>query len=341
MKNNIFKSIEQLIIQENLGSTIKSIEKIMGGLSHRIYKVVTDKGAYAVQELNAGIMKRKEAYNNFVFSEEVATIAKQNGINAVEAIKIKNDIMKQIDNKYYMIFNWINGKILEENEINMHHCEIMGEVLAKIHNIDFKEFEDENKKVYEVENFEWNSYINIAEEQNKKYVNFLKNSINSVNDISQKINDALKYVNKKLVISHLDLDKKNIIWQGNKPFIIDWEASGYVNPIIELAQVAWYWSGGDMANLDYKKFETVVDTYKKNSKIEIDKNIEKYIYWDFYNEFTWLNYNLKRSLFLKNEYEEDEIELIENEVIQSLIEINYKESQIDKIAEILKRKWNG
>lgn len=340
MKNNIFKSIEQLIIQENLGSTIKSIEKIMGGLSHRIYKVLTDKGAYAVKELNAGIMKRKEAYNNFVFSEEVATIAKQNGINAVEAIKIKNDIMKQIDNKYYMIFNWINGKILEENEINMHHCGIMGEVLAKIHNIDFKEFEDENKKVYEVENFEWNSYINIAEEQNKKYVNFLKNSINSVNDISQKINDALKYVNKKLVISHLDLDKKNIIWQGNKPFIIDWEASGYVNPIIELAQVAWYWSGGDMANLDYKKFETVVDTYKKNSKIEIDKNIEKYIYWDFYNEFTWLNYNLKRSLFLKNEYEEDEIELIENEVIQSLIEINYKESQIDKIAEILKRKWN-
>ena len=341
MKNNIFKSIEQLIIQENLGSTIKSIEKIMGGLSHRIYKVLTDKGAYAVKELNAGIMKRKEAYNNFVFSEEVATIAKQNGINAVEAIKIKNDIMKQINNKYYMIFNWIDGKILEENEINMHHCEIMGEVLAKIHNIDFKEFEDENKKVYEVENFEWNSYINIAEEQNKKYVNFLKNSINSVNDISQKINDALKYVNKKLVISHLDLDKKNIIWQGNKPFIIDWEASGYVNPIIELAQVAWYWSGGDMANLDYKKFETVVDTYKKNSKIEIDKNIEKYIYWDFYNEFTWLNYNLKRSLFLKNEYEEDEIELIENEVIQSLIEINYKESQIDKIAEILKRKWNG
>ena len=59
MKNNIFKSIEQIIIQENLGSTIKSIEKIMGGLSHRIYKVLTDKGAYAVKELNAGIMKRK------------------------------------------------------------------------------------------------------------------------------------------------------------------------------------------------------------------------------------------------------------------------------------------
>ena len=169
----------------------------------------------------------------------------------------------------------------------------------------------------------------------------MKNSHDLLNEISLKINDALNHVNKNLIISHLDLDKKNIIWQEYNPYIVDWEASGYVNPIIELAQVAWYWTGGDIANLDYKKFENVADTYKKNSKIEIDKNIGKYIYWDFYNAFTWLNYNLKRSLFLKNEYEEDEIELIENEVIQSLIEINYKESQMDKIAEILKRKWKG
>lgn len=341
MKDNTYISIEQLIIQEKFGNKIISIDKIMGGLSHRIYKVITDKGAYAVKELNARIMKRQEAYNNFVFSEKVANIAKQNGINAVDAIKIQNDIMKQIDNKYYMIFNWIDGKILEENEINMHHCKIMGEVLAKIHNIDFNEIEDKNKKICEAENFEWSGYIKIAEEQNKRYAKLLKNSLDLLNEISLKINDALNYVNQNLIISHLDLDKKNIIWQGNKPFIIDWESSGYVNPLIELAQVAWYWSGGDITNIDYNKYKAVVDTYKKSSKIEIDKNVEKYIYWDFNNEFTWLNYNLKRTLFLKNEYEEDEMKLIENEVTQSLVEINYKTSQIDKITEILKTKWMG
>ena len=331
------KYIEQLIIQENFGNKIISIDKIMGGLSHRIYKVLTDKGAYAVKELNAGIMKRKEAYNNFVFSEKVASIVKQNGINVVEAIKIQNDIMKQIDHKYYMIFNWIDGKILEENEINMNHCKVMGEVLAKIHNIDFNEIEDKNKKICEAENFEWSGYIKIAEEQSKRYTKLLKNSLNLLNEISPKINEALNHANKNLIISHLDLDKKNIIWQGHKPFIIDWEASGYVNPIIELAQVAWYWSGGDITNIDYKKYKAIVDTYKKYSKFEIDKNVEKYIYWDFYNEFTWLNYNLKRTLFLKNEYEEDEMELIENEVVQSLVEINYKDRQMDTIIGIIKR----
>ncbi len=41
------------------------------------------------------------------------------------------------------------------------------------------------------------------------------------------------------MISHTDLDRKNVIWQKNVPFIIDWEASGYINPTIELIQVAW------------------------------------------------------------------------------------------------------
>lgn len=30
----------------------------------------------------------------------------------------------------------------------------------------------------------------------------------------------------------------NEMWKNDKPVIIDWEASGYVNPTIELIQVA-------------------------------------------------------------------------------------------------------
>lgn len=86
--NNTYRNIEELIIQENLGNSVKSIDIVTGGLSHRTYKVVTDKEVYAVKELNAGVMKRPDAYNNFVFSEKVTDIVKQNGVDAVGAIKI-------------------------------------------------------------------------------------------------------------------------------------------------------------------------------------------------------------------------------------------------------------
>ena len=336
--NNTYRNIEELIIQENLGNSVKSIDIVTGGLSHRTYKVVTDKEVYAVKELNAGVMKRPDAYNNFVFSEKVTDIVKQNGVDAVGAIKIQNDIMKQINNQYFMVFNWLNGKILKAEEITMMHCEVIGKILAQIHNIDFSEIEDENRKKFDVEEFEWEKYIDIAEKQNKKYCNLLKDNLEFLYMINKKSNEALKYANRNLVISHTDLDRKNVMWQDDKPFIIDWEASGYINPTIELIQVAWYWSGGDIGNINYEKFETVVDAYRKYSNIEIDNNVEKLIYADIYSGLGWLNYNLKRSLCIENQYAKDEIELAENEVIQSIGEINYNIKQIDNMLKILKKE---
>ncbi len=51
-------NIEKLIRKTNLGNKIITVDKVTGGLSHRMYKVVTDKGIYAVKKLNPNVMKR-------------------------------------------------------------------------------------------------------------------------------------------------------------------------------------------------------------------------------------------------------------------------------------------
>ncbi|MBR0492022.1 MAG: hypothetical protein IJJ82_08320 [Clostridia bacterium] len=127
------------------------------------------------------------------------------------------------------------------------------------------------------------------------------------------------------------------MWQEDKAFIIDWEASGYINPTIELIQVAWYWSGGDIESIDYNKFEIVINSYKQNYKGNIDKNVDILINADVYGGLAWLDYNLKRSLRIENKYDNEEIKLAENEVIQSLKEIKYNISQFDKMIEIMKK----
>lgn len=318
MKN---KNIEKLVIKTNTGTCIKEINKVSGGLSHRMYKVSTDKGIYAIKELNSGVMKRTEAFSNFIFSEKVAEIVKHNKITAIGAMKVNNDIITKIDDSYYMIFEWLDGRILNADEITEKHCEIIGEILAKIHNIDFTEIEDEKRKNIDLEYFEWNKYCNLAEKHNKVYTNLLKENIDLLYKLNEKSIKALEYANENLIISHTDLDRKNVMWQEYNPFIIDWEASGYINPTIELIQVAWYWSGGDVENIDYNKFRILIKSYKKYYKSNIDKNAEDLVYADIYGGLEWLNYNLKRSLCIENNYEQDEIELAENEVIQSINEI--------------------
>lgn len=331
------KKIERLIQENNLGNEIKSIKKVTGGLSHRMYKVETDKGIYAVKELNSGVMKREKAYSNFVFSEKVTDIAKENGILAIGAIKLNDEIMVKIEESYFMVFEWIEGKILKAEEITDKHCEIIGKTLAQIHNIDFSKIEDDERKSIETNLFDWNKYITPAEEQNKPYIKELKENIELLYELNKNSVEALEYAKNNLVISHTDLDRKNVMWQDDKPFIIDWEASGYINPTIELIQVAWYWSGGDIENIDYNKFEKVIESYKQYYKGNIDKNIDILINADVYGGLAWLDYNLKRSLCIENKYDNEEIQLAENEVIQSLKEIKYNISQFDKMIEIMKK----
>lgn len=276
------KNIEKLVIETKIGTCIKEMNKVSGGLSHRMYKVVTDNGIYAIKELNSGVMKRKDAYSNFVFSEKVTEIAIQNGITAIGALKVNNEVITKIDDNYYMIFEWLDGKILNADEITEKHCEIIGEILAKIHNLDFTEIEDEKRKNIDLEYFEWNKYCNLAEKHNKVYTNLLKDNIDLLYKLNEKSIKALEYANENFTISHTDLDRKNVMWQGYKPFIIDWEASRYINPTIELIQVAWYWSGGDVENIDYNKFGILIKSYKKYYKGNIDKNAEDLVYADNY-----------------------------------------------------------
>jgi len=336
-KLRLHENIEKLVKEENLGTSVTEITTVTGGLSHRMYKVVTEKGIYAIKELNQGVMKRKGAYSNFVFSEKVTNIVKVNGIKAVGAVKLNNDIIKKINEDYFMVFDWLDGKTLKAKEITKKHCEIIGKILAKIHNMDFSEIEDNERKKIDKQEFDWNKYLELAKEKNKDYIEILEQNCSLLYELNNKSNEALEYASKNLVISHTDLDRKNVMWQEDTPFIIDWEASGYVNPTIELIQVAWYWSGGDVENIDYNKFEIVVNTYKKYSNREIDKNINKLIYVDIYGGLEWLNYNFKRSLCIENKYERDEIELAENEIRQSIKEIKYNVSQMNKIMEIFNK----
>lgn len=165
----------------------------------------------------------------------------------------------------------------------------------------------------------------------------LEQNIDLLYELNGKSNESIEYAKNNLIISHTDLDRKNVMWQEYKPFIIDWEASGYINPTIELTQVAWCWSGGDVKKLDYDKFKIVINSYKKGAKEGIDKNIEKLIYADLYGGLGWLNYNFKRSLCIENTYKEDEIEIAESEIEQSIGEIKYNVSQMNKMTEILKK----
>jgi len=317
LKNiEIDKIIENLIKNCNLGNIKELPKRVSGGLLNRMYKVITDAGIYAVKMLNPEVMKRKNAMSRHIFAEKVTNLAKQNGVNSLPAIIIKGRTIQEVNGYYFLIFNWVEGKAINDEELDFEKCQKVAKELAKLHKIDFGNLKNETKSYYDKIEIDWDFYIERL--SNKTLKELLNKNKKRFKELDKNSMEALQIIENRTVISHSDLDLPNILWVNNEPLIIDWESVGLINPSMELIDAAWNWSGGQKY-FDIEKFKMFVKTYKENGG-DI-RDFEKALEANFKAKFGWLEYNLKRVCKIECIDEEERI-LGEKEVVRSIDEIN-------------------
>lgn len=289
-----------------LGHMIGSPKVITGGLLHRMYSIETTQGKYVVKALNPQIMLRTVAIQNFINSEQIATMA-SNNIPALPAKKFNNIFMHNIDNQYYLIFDWRDGRSLKHDEISVGHCKRIGAILADIHTTDFSELGIVNDWLNNQQLIDWNYYLEKGQENNIKWINQLKEIIHKLYDWNDLANKSTMLLSADMVISHRDLDPKNVMWSQDNPVVIDWEAAGYTNPMQELIETAIYWAEDEIGNIHKEKFMAFIDGYKKRYGI-LKANWKTVLINGFLGKLGWLEYNLKRSLWIEcTDMEEQQI----------------------------------
>ncbi len=322
---------EKLCKTLNLGEMVEAPKAISGGFLHRIYAVETTKGKYAVKALNPKIMLRPEAMQNFINSEHIANIA-LNNIPALPAKRINGSFMQEIDKQFYLIFDWVDGINLKPNEIGIAHCEKMGTILADIHMIDFSMIEMLNDWLDIEQPIDWNKYLQKGRENNAVWVNQLCEITEKLYDWNAQANKSANLLASDMIISHRDLDPKNVMWSQGNPIIIDWESAGYTNPMQELTETAIYWSESKLGNIDKEKFVAFIDGYKKRYGT-LQENWKKVLISGFLGKLNWLEYSLKRSLWIECTDEEEQ-KLGTAQVTETINAIN---RYADMIPEI--EKW--
>ena len=115
------------------------------------------------------------------------------------------------------------------------------------------------------------------------------------------------------VISHRDLDPKNVMWKNDAPYIIDWEAAGYVNPFQELIEVLNYW----------------MQAYTENNNIN-NVNWDVILSCSFDGMLGWLEYNLERALEMEGSGINDQEEGIQ-QTQGTIYELKKYENQIEQL----------
>lgn len=288
---------EKLCNLLQLGNIISQPETITGGLLHRMYAIETTQGKYAIKALNPQIMLRPVAMQHYLDSERIAGIA-SNNIPALPAKIFNGTFMHEIDNQFYLVFDWIEGKSLKLNEINMVHCKTIGSILADIHNIDFSHLDIKKDSLDNIQLTDWHFYLNKGQENNAEWVPLMLKTIDRLCDWNARSNESTKQLTSDMVISHRDLDPKNIMWSQDKPIIIDWESAGYVNSMHDLVETAIYWAENELGKIDKEKFLAFIDGYKKKYGL-LDADWEMVLTKGFSNKLGWLEYSLKRSLWIE------------------------------------------
>ncbi|MNP16893.1 homoserine kinase [compost metagenome] len=203
-----------------------------------------------------------------------------------------------IDNQYFLVYDWIDGVSLQSSQINNLHCDRIGAILADLHNTDFSALEIFYDHLDNLKETDWTLYLHKGQESGQEWVNLLNQYIEKLFIWSAKAKKSSETLADEKVISHRDLEPKNVIWFQGNPIIIDWESAGYINRTHDLIETAIYWSINEIGSIERERFLAFINGYQKQLGI-LCTDWRVVLEHGYLGKLDWLEYSLKRSLWIE------------------------------------------
>ncbi|MBP3609418.1 MAG: aminoglycoside phosphotransferase family protein [Lachnospiraceae bacterium] len=324
----IEEMMTKLMKNGGFGEVIFPVEPVSGGFMHRMYKVRTETGIYAVKHLNPEIMARDGVLDNYARAEKLERLLEEAEIPIVPAVEVHGKKMQTVEENYFYIFHWQEGHITDWDTISTEECRMAGTILGKIHAINPQNVAH---KEPEQSNINWYGYLQKAETEKNETASVLADNIQLLIHAEKELNAARSSLPDILCISNEDMDPKNVMWENGKPLVIDLECLDYGNPVSHALQLALQWAGTITYNIDVEKITAFFEGYLA----VYDNGFRAYssVFGLAYTWVEWLEYNIQRALGAC--VDEAERTLGISEVNNTINRINYIRSMEKEIKEAL------
>jgi thiamine kinase-like enzyme len=292
--------LQTLSLHYKLGVPKQEPARIYGGLLHAMWRVQGEHAIYAIKELSKDVdLSNVNIIRNYNLTEKIAARFKQKGIQAVSAIEISGQYLYLIDKTGFLVYPWVNAMALDHDILSERHALIIVEILAKIHaiNMDVPEIVEPEFDIHTDDKII--ALARRASEVGCSFAPILTRNLKKILIANDWYKNAIPILKNNLVVSHGDLDQKNVLWDENDiPFLIDWESARKLNPTYEIVNASLDWSG---ITTEFNKtvFIKMINAYQEAGGMIERPSFEAAFDGAIGNWINWMVYNIERSC--KNE----------------------------------------
>ncbi len=280
----------------NLPLPINKPTRVEGGLLHSMWKLDINNCSYAVKQLSKDIKLTEEVKNNYELTEMIAYRFSQKNIPAISAMEIAGKHLLEISGTAFLIYPWVHAQTLDKKTISEEQAVKVATLVASLHliNLDVPELSEPTFDTHTSEKI--NSMIDKAIANRCVFAEDLKNNRERILAINEEFHKNIPVLQQTTVVSHGDLDQKNILWNAhNAPFLIDWESARKLNPMYEIIDVSLNWSGITTDNFNEALFIKMLEVYEQAGAGLNTNHIQAAFYAVLGNWINWLVYNIERA----------------------------------------------
>lgn len=282
---------EEVIKQLNLGNNLLGAEPIHGGALHKMWRIETERQVFAIKEINSHVASRRSFWKHHETTENIANTFYQNHIPAVCALKINQHFVNKCLNNFFIVYPYIGGNVIQPDQLNEQQLDTIGSLFSKMHLLDI-DVEGVETPYYDIfDNDYWTTLL--SQQDTSTISSCLANLI----DWNDKYHEAIPFLNKKLVITHRDMHPSNILWDNHRqPHVIDWEAAGLMNPMLEIVGYGLEWGGIISGTFVEKNTKHILEAYKKYNRSAVSKEEIEHAFYGWIGNCVmgWTEFNVRR-----------------------------------------------
>lgn len=290
-----------------LGTALSEALAVAGGFSHRVWKLDTTVGTFAIKQLNPTVVARPGALDRYRATERVAVAFRDAGIPAVVAHDALGDPLRELDGTWWVAYPWVDGEPVPLSEVTEDHARAVGALLGQLHRCNVSHAGVPRQITRATSADQWRDLgtRSVGQPWSKQLTDALPLVISLS---AEYVAAAEELRTEPVVVSHRDVVSENILWGRKTKWLIDWEGAAWTNPFVELVAAAIDWSGYIEGRSDPQIFAAVLAGYRAVAPFDAAQALRA-VPVSSGSWLRWLAYNISRALGEASSAEDQQVGL--------------------------------